>query len=99
MIGAFATVFVVYPLIPEFHEISYWLGAAIAGFAGSLIDSSLGATVQAGYRCAVCGVVTEKNHHCGQPAKLIKGLKPIDNDAVNFLSNLIAVALLAWLIL
>ena len=99
LIGAFATVFLVYPLIPEFHEIIYWFGAAIAGFAGALLDSVLGATIQASHRCSVCGVITEKSHHCNKPAKLIKGVRPIDNDAVNFLSNFIAVVLLAWLIL
>lgn len=99
LFGSFATAFIVYPLIPEFHSLGFWLGASFAGFIGSMIDSILGATVQAGYRCQVCDTNIEVNLHCDKEAVLIKGFKNINNDMVNFLSNLIAISLLAWLIL
>jgi len=58
------------------------------GVAGMLIDSLLGATVQARYRCERCQVTTEQSRHaCGQLGARIQGLKWIDNDAVNFLAT------------
>jgi uncharacterized protein (TIGR00297 family) len=56
----------------------------ISGVAGSLVDSLLGATVQAKYRCEVCGKVTERTVHCGTPALLVDGVRWMDNDAVNW---------------
>ena len=55
-----------------------------SGVAGSLIDSVFGATVQAKYRCEVCGKITERTIHCGSQAQLIGGLRWVDNDAVNW---------------
>jgi uncharacterized protein (TIGR00297 family) len=65
-----------------------WLMCALAGFGGSIIDSILGATVQAGYRCRICGNLIEYRVHCQKQADLIKGVKIIDNDMVNLLSNI-----------
>ena len=50
---------------------------------GVTVDSAIGATIQAQYRCTVCGKLTEKPIHCGRPAKLIKGYEWIDNHVVN----------------
>ena len=58
---------------------------AAAGFVASLIDSILGATIQAEYECTVCGRSTERKEHCGMPAKLVKGYPAFDNDTVNWL--------------
>ena len=55
------------------------------GLAGSVIDSLLGATVQAQYACGVCGKVTERRKHCDQPAERISGLAWMNNDWVNVL--------------
>lgn len=57
------------------------------GFAGSLIDSWLGATVQTMYRCAVCGKEMEKSRHCEAAAQRIRGLTWMSNDIVNLLSS------------
>ncbi|MTI95843.1 MAG: DUF92 domain-containing protein [Firmicutes bacterium] len=82
-----------------------WLGIAAVsaggGFIGSLLDSVLGASVQAMYRCPVCGKLTEKRHHHGQPTELARGLNWFENDAVNWVCSLaggvIAMALYFWL--
>jgi len=66
----------------------------LAGFGGSIIDSILGATVQGIYRCRVCGSLIEHQVHCQNQADLIKGFKIINNDMVNLLSNLAAVAIM-----
>ena len=61
----------------------------LVGFLGCNFDSLLGATVQATYKCQVCGTITEKKTHCEQPAKFHKGIKFIDNNVVNFLSTIV----------
>ena len=65
----------------------------ILGFIGNVIDTLLGAFVQAGYECSVCTMKTEKTFHCGQKTKLMKGIPVLNNDAVNFLSGLSALLL------
>jgi uncharacterized protein (TIGR00297 family) len=69
----------------------------ICGTAGNLIDSILGASVQACFRCNVCGMLSEKTEHCSVPALHESGLRFVRNDAVNFLSALCA-SLLAILL-
>ena len=96
--GSIATVFSVFPFINGHTHISLCLAAAIAGFLGSILDSVMGASIQAVYKCRVCGALIEFGIHCGEKAELVKGLSIINNDMVNFLSNLIAVTLLALLI-
>ncbi len=65
----------------------------IFGFAGSLIDTIIGAYWQSLYQCEICGIRTEKAVHCGRRTKLSKGKPWLDNDGVNFLSGFIAVVL------
>jgi uncharacterized protein (TIGR00297 family) len=63
----------------------YALVIIAAGVTGSLIDSLLGATVQAIYRCPVCEKATEKHplHTCGNRTIKLRGWKWMNNDAVN----------------
>ena len=70
-------------------------GAVAAGVGGALIDSVLGATVQAGYRCATCDEPAETPVHtrCGQATTLVRGVRWIDNDAVNALATTAGAAL------
>lgn len=60
-----------------------------AGFLGSTADSIIGATVQALYKCPVCGKITEHDIHCGEVAVQLRGHKAIDNNIVNFVSTAI----------
>lgn len=66
------------------------LVAAAAGSGGCVVDSFLGATVQALYRCAHCGAYTEHPTHasCGTAARLVRGQRWISNDTVNALATL-----------
>ncbi|MFA5467886.1 MAG: DUF92 domain-containing protein [Sphaerochaetaceae bacterium] len=66
---------------------------AFAGIVGSLADSFLGATVQGHYWDAVNKRPCEHEELNGVKLELCRGIRWIDNDVVNFLSNAIAVAL------
>ncbi|HSV73649.1 MAG TPA: DUF92 domain-containing protein [Chthonomonadales bacterium] len=79
-------------------DIAEALALAWAGFLGSYLDSLLGASVQATWRCGVCGCTTERRTHCGAPAARVRGVRWIDNDVVNILSVAGAV-LIAWALL
>jgi uncharacterized protein (TIGR00297 family) len=60
---------------------------ALGGVVGSLADSLLGATAQVMYRCGRCGREVERREHCGQPARHVRGWRPLGNDAVNVLGS------------
>lgn len=84
------------------EAVSYSLLAVVGGFAGSLFDSLLGATVQAIYYCPRCAKETESPvHRCGQVSHPVRGWAWLNNDVVNFSSSLIGGAVatsLAWLL-
>ncbi len=66
---------------------------------GILIDSILGSVVQAKYKCSVCGKNTEKTVHCNQKTTHVGGLRIINNDAVNIISNFLTAILAAVYVL
>lgn len=65
------------------------VGAAVAGGAlGCLLDSVLGAWLQARRWCTSCGTATERRiHRCGARTRVEGGLPWLDNDGVNAIST------------
>lgn len=66
------------------------LASSVCGFIGMLIDSLLGATVQGIYVSKASGLLYEDPRKCSGECVLIKGFKKFGNNAVNFLSCLLA---------
>jgi uncharacterized protein (TIGR00297 family) len=62
------------------------LAVFLFGLAGSLLDTVLGAYLQAVFKCVRCNLHTEKLAHCSLPTRKISGFTQINNDAVNFIS-------------
>ena len=64
--------------------------AALAGTAGALADSLLGATVQGIYYCDTCNKETERElHRCGNRTRLVRGWRVLNNDWVNLIGTLV----------
>lgn len=75
-----------------------WRGVPVAVFSGScgsLIDSLLGATIQARYWCRACDAWSEEPRHsrCGRSTELVRGNAWATNDTVNALSTLAGAAI------
>lgn len=68
------------------HNWSLFPIIILAGLAGSLFDSFLGATLQAMYFCPTDSNETEKHplHTCGTETIHLRGWKWLNNDWVNF---------------
>ncbi len=66
------------------------LAAGLGGLAGALLDSLLGASLQAVYYCPACGKETERHptHTCGGETRLRRGWRWMGNDLVNFAASL-----------
>ncbi len=86
LIGLLAVIFKPASL-PNTIENNFFLPliVTIAGVAGSLLDSLLGAGSQAMYYCDHCSKETEKHplHGCGNPTRRVRGLAWLNNDWVN----------------
>jgi len=90
-----------------FHPGHQWLASLViitlGGLVGALIDSILGATVQAIYWCPTCNKETERHpiHTCGNPTSQVRGWSWVNNDIVNFACSLSGAIVTAglWLLL
>ena len=78
-------------------SISESLVILIAGFIGAIFDSFLGSLLQVKYKCSACGMIVEREEHCGQKTKKYSGVSFINNDTVNLLGTLFS-ALIASLL-
>ncbi|MGC8831732.1 MAG: DUF92 domain-containing protein [Thermoproteota archaeon] len=74
--------------VNDFYRLA--LAGSVGGFIGMLIDSLLGATVQGIYVSKADGMLYEDPRKCGGGYVLIKGFKHFGNNAVNFISCLLA---------
>ena len=71
----------------DFHfvifQLTFWIIVG-SGFLASLVDSMIGATIQAQYHCPVCNKITEKQIHCGgEKTDIFAGYKWLNNDWIN----------------
>ncbi len=77
-------------------ERTLFLVVAVSGWAGEVLDSVLGATLQAKYHCPRCGVLTDRPvHRCGARARLVSGHPRFTNEIINLISTSAAAALAA----
>uniref|UniRef100_A0A7J3X8R3 DUF92 domain-containing protein n=1 Tax=Thermofilum pendens TaxID=2269 RepID=A0A7J3X8R3_THEPE len=61
---------------------------ALLGWAGELLDSIVGALLQAKYFCETCKVYTDKPvHKCGSKTAFTSGLKFVTNEVTNIIST------------
>jgi uncharacterized protein (TIGR00297 family) len=89
--GAFAVALPAWAL-----GVSAWWIVAVAGFAGALVDSILGATVQELRYCPQCERACESDPHaCGSATSPVRGIRAVNNDTVNACAT-VAGALIAW---
>ena len=77
-----------------------FIAGLVAGFAGAMVDSVLGASIQASRWCDTCKKFTERKiHSCGTATTLAGGVSWMDNDVVNFLCTLVAAGIAALWVL
>jgi uncharacterized protein (TIGR00297 family) len=71
--------------------VDVWLAisATCGGLMGAIVDSLLGASVQAIYYCPACESETERHplHRCGTRTHPLRGWRWLNNDGVNFAAS------------
>ena len=86
--GAVGSLIISMSIIPWINTNQIILITMLAGISGSFIDSLLGGTIQATYKCTICNKHTERKNHCGILSKHIQGIQWINNDFVNWICAL-----------
>lgn len=66
---------------------------------GVFLDSLIGSRLQCRRQCVICGKHTEKTVHCGKVTAVVGGIRYLNNDLVNLISNLVATAVAAFVFL
>lgn len=84
-------------------ELAILSAVTIGGFTATVVDSLLGATVQAGYLCPSCGRLTEAHphHSCGAETSPRRGWRWLGNDQVNLAAGWVGAlaSYLLWAVL
>jgi uncharacterized protein (TIGR00297 family) len=72
------------------------LAGTLIGFAGMLLDSTVGGSLQGRFHCPGCDEPSDwARHRCGTTTRLTGGFRWLNNDVVNGIATAFA-ALLAW---
>ncbi len=76
-------------IVASLVGIAPWWSVAAGGFAGAILDSLLGATLQALRWCPRCACECEtQRHSCGTETVMRRGASWLENDGVNFAATL-----------
>lgn len=90
--GALALATLAHVVAPPGHGASVGV-LFLAGVLGMLADSAAGALGQGVYECRACGARAERSDVvCHEPVRHLRGLRWLDNDAVNLLATLVGAA-------
>lgn len=90
MVGAFlSSAMIAFCWYIWFQGVSVYAAVLVClmGFAGAVMDSYLGASVQAHYVDPDTGMLTENDEKDGRRLELAQGIRWVDNDMVNLMSN------------
>lgn len=90
LVGAMASSFVIALCwYVSFKGVSFYQAALVflMGFAGAVVDSYLGAGVQAQYYDPETDEISEDEERDGRKLELSRGIRWVDNDMVNLMSN------------
>jgi uncharacterized protein (TIGR00297 family) len=76
-------------LVAGLARVAPFGAVAAGGIAGAILDSVLGASLQALRWCPGCNCECEtRRHHCGAATTLRRGASFLENDSVNFAATL-----------
>jgi uncharacterized protein (TIGR00297 family) len=86
-------------LVASLLGLAALLAVALGGIAGALLDSIVGASLQALRWCPACASECETPlHHCGSATTMRRGVAWIQNDTVNLMATLCGALVAALLV-